>query len=223
MAQQQVQQRELPEEILELVFGNLCGEKKELESCLLICKFWYGLAANIFWENKVIHLLYNSDLIHNTVEFVNLLKNNPFSAAAPIRKIRWIRSYYRESDILDFKFISEQNGGSLEDLELMSNRPDIHLQVLKQEDIQIPHLKRLFVYNTAFYYQVTSLYTSVLYKFRKSLTHIELDYLKNSDNTPSKYGASLYSYLSNFPHLQKLVVKGVDGLMIDLPFIIQYL
>lgn len=42
--------KSLPAEILQLIFANL-RRKKELEGCLLVCKFWNRAAADVFWEN----------------------------------------------------------------------------------------------------------------------------------------------------------------------------
>lgn len=50
--------KELPAEILELIFGNL-QKKSDLDSCLLVCKVWSGVASDIFWDKLTVRLSYD--------------------------------------------------------------------------------------------------------------------------------------------------------------------
>lgn len=211
-----MQERGLPAEMLSLIIDNL-GKKEELEQCLLICKRWKDVAFDIFWEKMVVDLPGEK-----IAQFVNRLKDFPYFAAR-IKRLRiWTSgAINRDTSAVvagNVKYILQAASNSLTVLDLYTPATKTFLELLNHQLLTLPHLKKFYINRDYDDEELENLYTSVLYKFRSTLTCVSLEHDEDC-SAYSTYGG-LEQYISYFPSLKYLYIRPF-GIDINVPQVVQ--
>jgi hypothetical protein len=172
-----------------------------------VCKSWNVVATPLIWKDNYIRL-FNPTHCQGFQRAPRDLPNFGFK----VKIIQYNNRIVPEDEISMIRFLFDKCP-SLTTLVVLASAPEPVLRVLDgyEESNAFPDLQELILISiSSAVLPFDNLYVSVHFKFRDTLTCLELLFIEKSEEAAANYGG-LHQYISSFANLKEFYCRGLGA------------